>query len=38
MEAEYASLNDGQRALLLLEYLHQRVNLVANCSMLESAA
>jgi len=39
MEAEYvASLNDGQRGLLLLEYLHQRVNLVANCSMLESAA
>ena len=39
MEAEYvASFNDGQRALLLLEYLHQRVNLVANCAMLESAA
>lgn len=39
MEAEYvASLKDGQRALLLLEYLHRRVNLVADCEMLESAA
>lgn len=39
MEAEYvAGLNDGQRALLLLEYLHRRVNVVASCSILESAA
>ena len=39
MEAEYvASINDGQRALLLLEYLHRRVNVVAKCSLLESAA
>ena len=39
MEAEYvASLNDGQRALLLLEYLHQRVNVVADRAILESAA
>lgn len=39
MEAEYvASLNDGQRALLLLEYLHQRVRVVADCGILESAA
>lgn len=39
MEAEYvASLNDGQRALLLLEYLHRRVNVVAKSAILESAA
>lgn len=39
MEAEYvASLNDGQRALLLLEYLHQRVNVIADRAILESAA
>lgn len=39
MEAEYvARLNDGQRALLLIEYLHQRVNVVAQCAILESAA
>ncbi len=39
MEAEYvSSLNDGQRALLLLEYLHRRVNVVADCTILESAA
>lgn len=39
MEAEYvSSMNDGQRALLLLEYLHRRVNVVADCAVLESAA
>lgn len=39
MEAEYvASLNDGQRALLLLEYLHRRVNVVADSEILERVA
>ncbi|MBI4662337.1 MAG: hypothetical protein HY735_26245 [Verrucomicrobia bacterium] len=39
MEAEYvSSMSDGQRALLLLEYLHQRVNVVADRDILESAA
>lgn len=39
MEAEYVTgMNDGQRALLLLEYLHRQVNVVADCAILESAA
>lgn len=39
MEAEYVSgMNDGQRALLLIEYLHRRVNVVADSAILESAA
>ena len=39
MEAEYvARLNEGQRALLLIEYLHQRVNVVADNSILEAVA
>ncbi len=37
MEVEYiASLNDGQRALLLVEYLHQRVNLIVEQTSLET--
>ncbi len=36
MEAEFvASLNGGQRALLLLEYLQRPINLVADASALE---
>jgi transcriptional antiterminator RfaH len=39
MEVEFvAAMNDGQRALLLLEYLHRRVNVVADYTALESAA
>jgi transcription antitermination factor NusG len=39
MEGEYvAALNGGQRALLLLEYLHRRVNVVADYRLLEPAA
>lgn len=39
LEAEFvASMNDGKRALLLLEYLHQRVNVVADLSLLDLAS
>jgi len=39
MEAEFVkSMSDGQRALLLLEYLHRRVNVITDCTVLESAA
>lgn len=39
MEVEFvASMNDGHRALLLLEYLHRRVSVVADYAALESAA
>jgi transcriptional antiterminator RfaH len=39
MDVEYvASLNDGQRALLLVEYLHQRVSLIVEQTSLDVAA